>query len=53
MYILNKLEDLRKMDKIHKILIEEFKLKPSQVQNTIKLIDDGCTIPLLQDIGRK
>jgi len=35
------------MDKIHKILIEEFKLKPSQVQNTIKLIDDGCTIPFI------
>jgi Transcriptional accessory protein len=28
-------------------LIQEFKLKPSQVQNTVKLIDDGCTIPFI------
>jgi len=28
-------------------LIQEFKLKPFQAQNTIKLIDDGCTIPFI------
>jgi uncharacterized protein len=28
-------------------LIQEFKLKPFQVQNTLKLIDDGCTIPFI------
>jgi uncharacterized protein len=28
-------------------LIQEFKLKPFQVQNTIKLIDEGCTIPFI------
>lgn len=28
-------------------LINEFKLKPFQVQNTIKLVDDGCTIPFI------
>jgi uncharacterized protein len=28
-------------------LIEEFKLKPWQVQNTVKLIDDGNTIPFI------
>ncbi|HOJ09131.1 MAG TPA: Tex family protein [Clostridiales bacterium] len=28
-------------------LIQEFKLKPFQVQNTVKLIDDGCTIPFI------
>jgi uncharacterized protein len=28
-------------------LIQEFKLKPFQVQNTIKLVDDGCTIPFI------
>ena len=28
-------------------LIREFKLQPFQVQNTIKLIDDGCTIPFI------
>jgi uncharacterized protein len=28
-------------------LIREFKLKPSQVHNTIKLIDEGCTIPFI------
>lgn len=28
-------------------LIQEFKLKPSQVHNTIKLIDEGCTIPFI------
>lgn len=28
-------------------LIQEFKLKPAQLQNTIKLIDEGCTIPFI------
>ena len=28
-------------------LIREFGLKPYQVQNTIKLIDEGCTIPFI------
>lgn len=28
-------------------LILEFKLKPFQVNNTIKLIDEGCTIPFI------
>lgn len=28
-------------------LIQEFKLKPFQVQNTIKLVDEGCTIPFI------
>ena len=28
-------------------LIQEFNLKPFQVQNTIKLVDDGCTIPFI------
>lgn len=28
-------------------LIEEFKLKPVQVQNTVKLIDEGNTIPFI------
>lgn len=28
-------------------LITEFRLKPFQVQNTIKLVDDGCTIPFI------
>ncbi len=28
-------------------LIQQFKLKPFQVQNTIKLIDEGCTIPFI------
>jgi len=28
-------------------LIREFNLKPFQVQNTIKLIDEGCTIPFI------
>lgn len=32
---------------INKILIEEFKLKPFQVENTIKLIDQGNTIPFI------
>ena len=26
-------------------LIKEFKLKPFQVENTVKLIDEGSTIP--------
>ncbi len=28
-------------------LIQEFRLKPFQVQNTIKLVDEGCTIPFI------
>lgn len=28
-------------------LIQQFGLKPFQVQNTIKLIDEGCTIPFI------
>lgn len=32
---------------INRILIEEFKLKPFQVENTIKLIDEGNTIPFI------
>lgn len=28
-------------------LINEFKIKPSQVHNTIQLIDEGCTIPFI------
>ncbi len=28
-------------------LIQEFRLKPSQVQNTVKLVDEGCTIPFI------
>ena len=35
------------MDIISNKLIEEFKLKPFQVENTIKLIDDGNTIPFI------
>lgn len=32
---------------INKILCEEFKLKPSQVENTVNLIDEGNTIPFI------
>lgn len=28
-------------------LIREFKLKPFQVQNTVRLVDEGCTIPFI------
>ncbi|NSW90764.1 MAG: RNA-binding transcriptional accessory protein [Firmicutes bacterium] len=28
-------------------LIQEFKLKPFQVQNAVRLIDEGCTIPFI------
>lgn len=35
------------MDKITKTLIEEFSLKEFQAVNTIKLIDEGCTIPFI------
>ncbi len=28
-------------------LIKEFNLKPFQVQNTVKLVDEGCTIPFI------
>ena len=28
-------------------LIQEFNLKPTQLHNTIKLIDEGCTIPFI------
>ena len=32
---------------ILKKLTEEFSLKPFQVENTVKLIDDGNTIPFI------
>lgn len=32
---------------IIKTLTEEFSLKPFQVKNTVKLIDDGNTIPFI------
>ncbi len=35
------------MDKIAKILMEEFSLKEFQVTNTLKLIDEGNTIPFI------
>ncbi|NLD49938.1 MAG: RNA-binding transcriptional accessory protein, partial [Clostridiaceae bacterium] len=35
------------MPDIAKMLIKEFNLKPFQVENTIKLIDDGNTIPFI------
>ncbi len=35
------------MDKIAKTLLEEFSLKEFQVTNTIKLIDEGNTIPFI------
>ncbi len=28
-------------------LIQEYKLKPFQVENTIRLVDEGCTIPFI------
>ena len=41
------------MDKIIRILVREFKIKEGQVRKTIELIDEGNTVPLLQDIVRK
>lgn len=35
------------MNNIEKILLEEFSLKEFQVQNTVKLIDEGNTIPFI------
>lgn len=35
------------MDKITQTLTEEFGLKQFQVENTLKLIDEGCTIPFI------
>ena len=41
------------MDKISEIIADELGVKKSQVDSTIKLIDDGNTIPLLRDTERK
>ena len=35
------------MDKIINKIAEELKIKPEQVENTVKLIDDGNTIPFI------
>ena len=35
------------MDKIIKLIAEELNIKPSQVENTVKLIDEGNTIPFI------
>ena len=32
---------------INEALIQEFSLKPFQVENTLKLIDEGNTIPFI------
>ena len=37
----------RTMDKIIKLIAEELNIKPSQVENTVKLIDEGNTIPFI------
>lgn len=41
------------MDKIINTIAEELNIKPNQVESTVKLIDEGNTIPLLQDIEKK
>lgn len=38
---------------IIKTLTEEFSLKPFQVENTVKLIDDGNTIPFIARYRKK
>ena len=35
------------MEKIIKTIAEELSIKPSQVENTVKLIDEGNTIPFI------
>ena len=35
------------MSTINEKLIQEFSLKPFQVENTLKLIDEGNTIPFI------
>jgi uncharacterized protein len=35
------------MEKIIKLIAEELNIKPSQVENTVKLIDEGNTIPFI------
>ncbi len=35
------------MEKIIKIIAEELNIKPTQVENTVKLIDEGNTIPFI------
>ena len=35
------------MEKIIKTIAEELNIKPSQVENTVKLIDEGNTIPFI------
>ena len=35
------------MDKIIQIIAGEFNIKPAQVENTVKLIDEGNTIPFI------
>lgn len=37
---------------INKILCTEFNLKPYQVENTVKLIDEGIQFPSLQGTAR-
>ena len=38
---------------IAKKIAEELEIKVTQVEAAVKLIDEGCTIPLLQDTERK
>ncbi len=42
-----RMKGIKTMDKIIKIIAEELNIKPSQVENTVKLIDEGNTIPFI------
>lgn len=41
------MKGIKTMDKIIKIIAEELNIKSSQVENTVKLIDEGNTIPFI------
>ncbi len=41
------MERKKTMDKIIKVIAEELNIKASQVENTVKLIDEGNTIPFI------
>ena len=41
------------MKKIEQIIAEELNIKVQQVENTIKLIDEGNTIPFIANYSRR
>ena len=41
------------MENIFEIISKELNIKVPQIENTVKLLDEGATVPLYQDIEKR